>query len=280
MLPVLADASKDGSAQHAQRGRDGALQEENALLKQEVQRLTAELVSPAASRRGSGTSCMFEFMGVVEPPACELLHMCRLTRMPTDRGRGPSTPTAPLTPCRRCSTCGAFPGLQCRDTAVPAATPEPAQAERPGLTLLLALQANGLLAAKVEMLRDNLKAARTESADRAKLEEEVARLKEQLAAASQEAAGQLPGRGGIRKGRSVSQDELRSQTQLWMQLVRVHGHTVPCACRLVAVQACCSLCAPEVCQLWWHQSVAGMTRQAAHVHASRVGCYLSQRTAK
>ena len=58
---VPADASKDGSAQHA-RGRDGALQEENALLKQEVQRLTAQLVSPAAFRGASDKSSNFKIM--------------------------------------------------------------------------------------------------------------------------------------------------------------------------------------------------------------------------
>ena len=53
--PFPADASKDGSVQHT-RGRDGALQEENALLKQELQRLTSELVRTVASGGASGMS--------------------------------------------------------------------------------------------------------------------------------------------------------------------------------------------------------------------------------
>lgn len=103
----------------------------------------------------------------------------------------------------------------------------------PRLMVWLTLQANGLLSAKVEMLRDNLKAARMESADKVKLEEEVTQLKQQLAAS--QGAGQS-GRG-IRKGRSVSQDELRSQTQLWMQLVRTQPVTMPRAWCLSATHS-------------------------------------------
>jgi hypothetical protein len=87
-------------------------------------------------------------------------------------------------------------------------------------------QANGLLQAKVDMLRDNLKAARTDTAGKARLEAEVARLTErQNSGGSSSMADAL---GALKPTRSTGDDELGSQTQLWMQLVRgeLHGAAV------------------------------------------------------
>ena len=77
------------------------------------------------------------------------------------------------------------------------------------------VQANGLLQAKVDMLRDNLKAARTDTAGKARLEAEVARLNERQGGSSSMADAL----GALKTSRSTSEDELGSQTQLWIQLV-------------------------------------------------------------
>ena len=77
-------------------------------------------------------------------------------------------------------------------------------------------QANGLLQAKVDMLRDNLKAARMDASEKARLKAEVARLKERRASST--AAEHS---GGLKTSRSTGEDDMGSQTQLWLQLVRV-----------------------------------------------------------
>ena len=91
------------------------------------------------------------------------------------------------------------------------------------------LQANSLLQAKVDMLRDNVKqAARVTASEKAALESEVAQLKQQLAASGRSRSGfasrstsqVLDGEAhAVKQTRSLSEDG-GSQSQLWMQLVR------------------------------------------------------------
>ena len=96
------------------------------------------------------------------------------------------------------------------------------------------LQANSLLQAKVDMLRDNLKAARVTASEKAALESEIALLKQRLAASGRSRSGAASGSRSqvldgeanaalpIKETRSLSEDG-GSQSQLWMQLVRWPG---------------------------------------------------------
>ncbi|CAL8472196.1 g11738 [Coccomyxa elongata] len=91
------------------------------------------------------------------------------------------------------------------------------------------LHANSLLQAKVDMLRDLLKAARVTASEKAALESEVAQLKQRLAApgrsrsgvasrtTSQVLDGEAHAVTPIKQTRSLSEDG-GSQSQLWMQL--------------------------------------------------------------
>ncbi len=84
------------------------------------------------------------------------------------------------------------------------------------------LQANSLLQAKVEMLRDNLKTARVEAAEKAALQNDVAQLKSQLSKGKDALASGWAGA----KPRSLSEDGGGSQSQVWLQLVRFHHPTL------------------------------------------------------
>lgn len=81
------------------------------------------------------------------------------------------------------------------------------------------LQANSLLQAKIEMLRDNLKSARVEAAEKAALEKEVAQLKTELSRGKAQGAASTPSGLEQVKQRSLSEDGGGSQSQVWLQLV-------------------------------------------------------------
>ena len=102
-------------------------------------------------------------------------------------------------------------------------------------------QANGLLQAKVEMLRDNLKAARMDASEKARLQAEVARLKERRGGSSTAEHS-----SGLKTSRSTGEDDMGSQTQLWLQLVRAVWCLDPweagITCLGLALTWCC-LCA-------------------------------------
>lgn len=86
-------------------------------------------------------------------------------------------------------------------------------------------QANGLLEAKVEMMRDNLNAARADTSAKAALEKEVSSLKEQLAAQSggpsnstgQQPVQERPTRGEEAKRKKKSQAELEKELESLQQ---------------------------------------------------------------
>lgn len=97
------------------------------------------------------------------------------------------------------------------------------------------VQANSLLQAKVDMLRDNLKAARVASSEKAALESEVQQLKQQLSLSGRNSQESVKGgalqafvsrseaKSAGKQMRSLSEDG-GSQSQLWMQLV---SHSKP-----------------------------------------------------
>ena len=89
-------------------------------------------------------------------------------------------------------------------------------------------QANGLLEAKVDMMRDNLNAARADASAKAALEKEVGALKDQLAAnthhshsAEQESIPERPNSRGEGRQGSKSAAELEKEVESLQQTVKL-----------------------------------------------------------